>query len=77
MNTKFKLVISENEEIQTTNYDTFGEASDALEEWLNTYKYNPDGTIDEGFQISYNETRGKALVETENEIIGFACIIEP
>lgn len=77
MNTKFKLVISENEEIQTANYDTFGEASDALEEWINTYKYNPDGTIDEGFQISYNETRGKALVETENEIIGFACIIEP
>ena len=74
MNTKFKLVISENEEIQTANYDTFGEASDALEEWLNTYKYNPDGTIDEGFQISYNETRGKALVETENEIIGFAIL---
>lgn len=77
MNTKFRLVISENEEIQSTNYNTFGEASDVLEEWVNTYKYNPDGTIDEGFLISYNEMKGKALIETENEIIGFACIIEP
>lgn len=76
MNTKFRLVISENEEIQSTNYNTFGEASDVLEEWVNTYKYNLDGTIDEGFLISYNEMKGKALIETENEIIGFACIIE-
>ena len=77
MNTKFKLVISENEEIQMGKYDTFGEASDALEEWVNTYKYNPDGTVDEGFQITYNEMKGKALIETENDLIGFACIIEP
>lgn len=70
----YRLLITDDDEVSYKEYVNKAEALQGMTTWANSYKFDVDGSIDKGFQITIDTIHGKALVETENEIIGFACI---
>ena len=71
--TKYRLLISD-KDAKYSEYATKIEAQADLKSWVDSYKYDKYGRRNKEFIVTYDKVQGKALVETETEIIGFACI---
>jgi hypothetical protein len=71
---KYRLLISDEEGISYNEYETQAEAFAVMKCLTDTYKYDVDGKIDKGFNVTIDEVSGKALIETATEIVGFAAI---
>ena len=70
---KYRLLISD-KEASYSEYNTKIDAQEELKSWVDSYKRDKYGRLNKQYIVTYDKTQGKAIVETETEIIGFACI---